>query len=403
MAKVKLSKSLIDSLKPDGSRRADYFDESMRGFFLRVEPSGTKTFYQFYRNKGGRGRNFKLGRYGAITLSQARDLASACMYEVYKGNDPSADRSGHRRDPTVSDLAKLFREHHITSKLAVSTQREYGRLLDKRILPKLGSWKVVEISRADVLKWHLEMKETPREANHALAVLSKMLSFSVNTYGFRESNPCLGVQRFKGSKRERFLQPEEFARLGSAIQKAASDGGRNIFAVRAIQLLALSGCRRSEVLSLKWTFVDKERSCLHLPTSKTGKKTVPLGAPALACLQSIPKLKGSVWVFPNFDGEGHLRALDWTWYQIRKEAGLTDLRLHDLRHTFASVGASQGVGLSILGKALGQSQLATTQRYAHLYDDPVNNAVGSISEFIEGAMSGHTAKIIPLGKDKKAS
>jgi integrase len=388
MAKAKLTKSFIDRCLPDPDGIDDFYDSELPGLFLRVRPTGLKVFYLFYRNSAGRGRNFKLGRYGTITAQQARELAKETMYNVSRGRDPASERISYRSAPTVSELAAIFTDVHVVPKLAPTSQREYRRLINRRTLPKFGAWKIREVKKSDILKWHSEMRDVPREANFALSVMSKLMSFAMDVQGLSDTNPCAGVLRYPERKRDKFLTEQQIRDLGSTLTSMLESETANMSSIRAIQLLALTGCRRSEVLSLKWQYVDFVHSCLNLPTSKTGQKRVPLAPPARELLEKIYRTDSSEWVFPCPYSNGHLKAIDSTWRKARDAAGLEGFRIHDLRHTFASIGASSGVSLAVLGKVLGQSHLATTQRYAHLYEDPVNLAAASIGNTINDVLRG---------------
>ena len=215
-------------------------------------------------------------------------------------------------------------------------------------------------------------------------MLGAVLTFAINR-GLADDNPIRGIKRFPERRFERYLSNAELARLGDALT-AAQEAGENSSAVAAIRLLALTGCRKSEILSLRWEDVEGDR--LRLPDSKTGAKVVPLGAAAREVLASLEPIEDNPYVFPSPAGDGHFVGLQKVWARIREHAGLSDVRLHDLRHSFASVGAAAGDSIYIIGKLLGHRQSATTQRYAHLADDPLRAAADRISGTIAAAMSG---------------
>jgi integrase len=217
-------------------------------------------------------------------------------------------------------------------------------------------------------------------------VLGAVLAFAVGR-GLRADNPARGVKLNKGRKIERFLSAGELARLGEALA-AAEREGCNPAAIAAIRLLLLTGCRKNEILGLRWEWVDTGRGLLRLPDSKTGAKAVPLGAPALVVLAGLPRRMGSPWVLPAAKGNGHLVGLPRVWGKIAKAAGLTGVRLHDLRHGFASVAVADGASLYILGKVLGHTQARTTEKYAHLDDDPVRAVADRTAKKIAAAMQG---------------
>jgi integrase len=236
-------------------------------------------------------------------------------------------------------------------------------------------------------------------ANRTTALLSSMLAFAV-ARGFRPDNPARGIKKYRQRDHDRFLSPEELKTLGEALTLAEADG-ENPFAIGAIRLLLLTGCRKNEILSLRWAWVDFERASLRLPDSKTGAKTVPLAAPALELLRAMPRIEGNDHVFPSAKGGGYFVGLQKVWARIRDMANMPDVRLHDLRHSFASVGAASGDSLYIIGKLLGHAQSRTTQRYAHLADEPLRAAAERISGQIAAAIKGGDgAEVIELPKQK---
>jgi integrase len=318
---------------------------------------------------------------------------------VASGGDPAAARAAQKRAPTFAEVADRFLREHVATKTKPRTAAEYRRLIETTILPALGGRRVRDISRADISRLHHELRDTPYAANRTLAVLSKLLALS-EKWGERPdgSNPCRHVEKYGERKRERMLSADEFGRLGDAL--AASD--RSPFVVAAIKLLIFTGARLSEVLGLRWEWVDFERGEARLPDSKTGAKTLHLPPPALAILADLPRVEGNAHVIVGNVAGAALVNLEKPWRAIRKAARLDDVRLHDLRHAFAAVAASSGMGLPIIGKMLGHTQAATTQRYAHVASDPVKAAAASVASKIEGAMKGkaHSAAVVPLASQR---
>ena len=242
---------------------------------------------------------------------------------------------------------------------------------------------MTEIQRSDIAELHHGMRETPYQANRTLGVLSKMFNLA-ELWGLRPdgSNPCLHVKRYKEEKRERFLSAEEFTRLCQVLDEIMGDGSETRSAVAAIRLLMLTGCRLSEIQKLRWEHVDLEAGELKLLETKTGAKVVHLGEPAIAVLRSIQRRGDNPWVIAGRKEGSHLTDLQHPWRRIRARAGLDDLRIHDLRHPFASGGLLVGEGLPMIGKLLGHTQVQTTARYAHLANDPVKSAANRISSRI---------------------
>lgn len=385
----KLTKKDIDALAPLPNKDLVVWDEGISGFGVRVKPSGVKSYLVQYRNWQGRSRRLTLGKHGAITVKKARELAQATLGDVARGLDPVQERQAERRTMTLKRLAKLFLLKHVTPKRKPATLAEYTRLLEKHVLPRLGSRKVDQLSRREVEALHHAMRRTPTMANRVLAVLS-----AVMTYAERQelrpqnTNPCRLVERYREKSRERYLSPDELARLGETLAAAEKGKDEHPSAILALRLLALTGMRKGEVLSLRWSEIDLEHGRTHLADSKTGKKVVPLGPPALELLVHAYRQEESDFVCWGRQTGKPFVGLQKVWERVRASAGLDDVRIHDLRHTFASYGAASGLGLFVIGKVLGHTQASTTERYAHLGADPVHAAAAEISRRVAGSLLG---------------
>ncbi|MEX2650015.1 MAG: tyrosine-type recombinase/integrase [Alphaproteobacteria bacterium] len=384
----KLTKQSIDAARyrGDGKGRDVRWDHVVRGLGVRVYPSGRKAFVLSYRT-GARKRLMALGAYGVLTLDEARTEAKKKFKLVLDGKDPLREREARNAEKSVADLAERFLVEHVEPKRRASTAGDYRSILKRLVYPAIGNLRLSDVTRADVAKVHGALVATPRQANYALAILSAFFSWC-ERLGYRAdgTNPCRHVERFPERRRERFLSSEEFARLARAVIDAERDGTETKSALAAILLLAFTGARLSEVLTLKWEHVDTERAMLFLPDSKTGRKVVYLNAPALAVLDRVERVAGNPYVIVGRRIGGPLTDLEKPWQRIRRAAGLDDVRLHDLRHSYASIGAAGGQGLPVLGKLLGHRVAATTQRYAHLGDDPVARAAEAIGTAIDTAM-----------------
>ena len=396
---TKITKRAVDAVQPNG---ADQFlwDSDLKGFGLKVTAGGNKVYILQYR-KGGRGaptRRVTIGRHGALTPDQARKEAARLSGAVAHGADPAAARSAEKAAPTVTALTERFLAEHVATKTKPRTAAEYRRLVANIVVPTIGRKRVRDVTRADISRLHHERRDTPYDANRALAVLSKMFTLA-EKWGERAdgSNPCRHVERYAERRRERMLSADEFGRLADALKAS----GRSPYILAAIKLLIFTGARLSEILDLRWEWVDFERGEARLPDSKTGAKTLHLPAPALAVLAELPRLEGNPYVIVGNVAGARLVNLEKPWRAIRKAAGLHDVRLHDLRHAFASVAASSGMGLPIIGKMLGHVHAATTHRYAHLASDPVKAAAATVANKIADAMQGNAATtggIVPLAR-----
>ena len=273
-------------------------------------------------------------------------------------------------------------------RLKPRTAKEYRRNVQLFIMPALGRLKVTEVTRADVSRFHHEFRETPYQSNRNLEIVSKMFNLA-EMWGLRPdgSNPCRHVKKYKEEKRERYLSGNELARLGETLREC-EESRESQSTVNLIRLLLLTGCRLNEILTLKWEHVDLENNALHLPDSKTGERTVHIGAAAVECLAGIERIDDNPWIITGQLSSSHLVNPGKPWRRIRARAGLDDVRIHDLRHTFASMAVSSGEGLPMIGKLLGHTQVQTTARYAHLFNEPVKQAADDVSASIEAALEG---------------
>jgi integrase len=421
--KIKITKTSVDALTP-GEKPYFRWDTDLTGFGVRVCPSGVKSFViQSRVGGGGRGApepRRSLGRTTTLTATQARKAAAELLARVRLGADPVGERKAAQAVPTFAQATEEWLAVHVRPKRKAKTQDNYERVLRIYILPAIGDTRITELRRADVARLHEGMSETPAMANRALAVISSIWNWAARREIVEATNnPAKGVERYPEHGRERFLSSSEFACLGDAIHEAETVGlvydvdddkpkakhapkaenRRTIvdpFAIAAIRLLILTGARLQEIVTAKWAYVDAERGILFLPTSKTGRKPVYLSAAALQVLTDMPRVEGCEYVIAGKSGNRPRTDLKRPWASITKAAGLDGLRLHDLRHSFASLGAGGGLGLPIVGKLLGHSQPSTTAKYAHLDADPLRRAVDSIGAQIEGMMRKKSGDVVPI-------
>jgi integrase len=426
MAGQRITKRIVDSLRARDNEYA-VWDAQMPGFGIRVRPTGAKSYVVVYRAGSGRGapvRRYTIAGVGKIAPELARKRAQALLGQVAHGHDPAGERTSERGTPTISELAERFLAEHVQMKRKPKTAAFYRHILTKIVMPALGTSKADKVTRAQIAKLHAKLHRTPFHANRMLAVLGSMYAFAGRAGVVPEdTNPVRKIDRFKEHRRERFLTAVELERLGTAIREAETKGipwevdegkpkARHLpksknrftkigpFAAAAIRLLLFTGCRLREILHLKWENVDLERGLLFLPESKTGRKTIVLNAPALTVLSGLNRL-GS-YVITGDNPEKPRADLKRPWEAVSKRAGLAGVRLHDLRHTYASFGAGSGLGLPVIGKLLGHTQASTTHRYAHLDNDPLRRAAENIGGQIAAALEGKRGgRVVTLRNAKR--
>jgi integrase len=386
--KPKLTKRTVESLKVN---EKDYitFDAELPGFGVRIMPSGKRFFLIQYR-RHGRTRRVMIGQFGPVTAENARREATRLLGQVRgAGGDPAAQRDAERLAVTVKELGQRFLKEHVAARCKPSTRREYRRSVELFIDPFFGNRRVRSVQPADIAELHGSMAHIPYQANRTLGVLCKMMNLA-ETWGMRDrhTNPCEDIERYPEHKRERFLSGNELQRLGSVLAQAETEQTESRYAVSAFRLLLLTGCRLSEIQRLEWRHVNIDDGELHLPDSKSGAKTVHLGESALEVLRDLQRVPGNPYVIVGKREGAYLSDLQHPWRRLRAAAGLNGVRIHDLRHTFASGGLAVGEGLSMIGKLLGHTQIQTTARYAHLASDPMKAAANKISDRLASALFG---------------
>jgi integrase len=383
MPRVCLSASFVSSAAcPDGRRKIDYFDLAQRGFLLEVRNSGGKTFYQRYTDTRGRERQFKIGPADVLRLSVARRKARTVLAEALIGTDPQSRRAELRSIPTLAELVRDRYLPHVKGyKRSWQTDETILRV---HILPAFGD-EFVDRLRAERIA---ALVERMRDDGYASGTTNRVVIVLRHVFNLARKwrvpgvaeNPTSGLELAPDVTRERFLTREEAQRLIASIE-----GDENELARKAIMLLLLTGARRNEITHARWEHVDWERRTLIVPLSKSGKpRGVALNAQALALLRTVPPLDGCPYVFPVPATRGPTPSLYVPLHRIRTRAGLPDLRLHDLRHSFASFLVNNGVSLYIVQGLLGHAHARFTQRYAHLTADTLIEA----AETVSGALAG---------------
>lgn len=398
MVTMKLTKRAVDALMA-GPERYLAWDIELKGFGVRVSPQGRKTYIVRYRTIGGARRMLTLATSEILTAEEAREEARRALARAAMGGDPQRMKAERRAEMTVRELCELYMEEGTATKKATTLQIDRIRI-KRHINPRIGNMKVTDVARADIQRLMIDVGNgnirkdaTPHTrggkgaAARTVGLLGGIFSFAVE-YGLIEQNPVRGVKRYRDNRRDRFLSPAELARLGDVLTQLEADGADPRH-VAIIRLLALTGARKSEIACLRWSELDLDRGLLRLRDSKTGPKVIPLGEAARELLAAL-KPNDSRYLFPDRRRPDQPTAnLDWAWVGIRRKAGLEDVRIHDLRHTFASAGLASGEGLPLIGKLLGHAHVATTSRYAHLADDPLRAAADRISRNVAEALSRH--------------
>lgn len=362
---MKLTKRSVEAIE-SADKDVLVWDGELAGFGVRVKPSGVRSYVVQYRNSQGRSRRYTIGRHGIFTADQARKEAVQLLADVRRGTDPAAERDAARKAPTVNELCDRYFEEHVAVHNRPRTAHEIRRLLDKHIRPSLGKLKAASVTRHDVIKFHQALDATPRLANHVVAVLSKLFSLA-ELWGIRAdgSNPCRLVKRFPENKRGRFLSEAELGRLGKALEESERNSSEMPAVVAAIRLLALTGCRLSEVVNMQWKHIDFDAGFLLLPETKVGDRVQLLGSEALRLLKSTRCDDGSPFVLHGRDPSRPLRGntVQQAWRRIRIRAAIQDARLHDLRHTVGTYAGHANANAFLVRDIMGHKSLAMTDRY----------------------------------------
>lgn len=410
----KLTKSVIDAASP---QEKDYFlwDGELKGFGIKVAKGGRKAYVCKYRVGNGRAaptRRMTIGAHGSPwTVDQARAEARKVLGRAANGEDPAKEKQNVRMQITVAQLCDLYLEQGVGTKKASTIATDRGRI-ERHIKPLLGKKKVPDVTRADIkrflqdvangktsadvktgLRGRAIVRGGKGTASRTVGLLGGIFSYAFDC-GLIDANPVRGVKRFADKKGERFLSQLELVALGQAFHDGL-ERGLSPQAIAILKLLIFTGARKGEIETLRWKEVDLDGGYLRLADSKTGQKTIPLNAGALQILTSIPHLEGSPYVFPAQRSDNHYEGTPKVWRILRTMADLKDVRMHDLRHSFASIAVSGGASIPVIGALLGHTNSATTQRYAHLHDDPLKAASESVGNKISAVLDVYQNKKVP--------
>jgi integrase len=409
----KITKKAVDAIRPaphDDVFVWDTGDGSLKGFAVRMKPTGVASYILQYRNREGRTRRLALGRINSMTAEQARAEARANMVEIAKGADPSSDRRAARKAMTVSELCDFYLKE-AQGRVKASTLEMDRSRIERHVKPLIGGRAVAGLTLADVEKLQADIaagktaRARPKKgrtgeatggrgvASRTVGMFSTMLEFA-RRHRIIESNPARGVRRFPDQKRRRFLSTEEIAALGVALREAEAEG-RNRIGIAAVRALLLTGCRKQEILALPWAWLDAKARCIRFEDTKSGAQIRPLGLAAVRFLYEQPSR--SEWVFPASKGSGHFVGIAGVLDGLCGRARLSEVTPHTLRHTFGSVAAELGFSELTIAGLLGHAARGVTQRYSHVPDTTLLTAADRVAARIDAALNGDfEAKVVPL-------
>ncbi|MDE0101371.1 MAG: tyrosine-type recombinase/integrase [Bryobacterales bacterium] len=380
-----ISRRTVEAL-PVGDREAVFWDRELSGFGVRVYPSGSKV-YVVQTRSGGKSRRVTIGRHGLLTAEQARRKAAGVIAGIKAGEEPGPAAS-RANGPTLAEVGERYLREHVAVRCKPTTAGAYRHALNRFLLPSFGSLPLAAISRDQVASLHYRLHKTPTMANQVVDTLSRLFVMA-EAWGLAPAggNPCRFVKKYQKRSCERFLSEQEFRRLGKVLSELEAEGKVSASGIAAFRLLMLTGCRRNEILTLRWEDVDLEGGELRLRDAKTGARWVALSPAATTVLAALQRLPDNPWVITGSRTGMRLANLNAQWVVVRKRAGLEDVRIHDLRHSFASRALALGEGLAMIGKLLGHRQVQTTARYAHLARESVKTSAARIAESIAADMA----------------
>jgi len=413
----KLTKRVVDAIRPDRSGkdvfRWDAGDGALKGFGIRMKPSGAASYLVQYRNKEGRTRRLVIGKVGTLTPDEARNLAGDALRAVARGSDPSAERHAVRGAVTVSELCDLYMAE-TKGRIKASTWSADRSRIETHVKPLIGQFTVRSLTTADIERMKADIiagkTARPRKvegrggiatggagvAARTLGMVVTILEYARKSLKLIKENPARDVRKPPDRKQRRFLRIEEMANIGQAIRESQAEGA-NPTALAAIRLLLLTGLRRMECLALRRAWVDGRAGCIRFEDTKSGPQLRPIGREAVKLIEAQPAGEGGPWVFPASHGDGHMVGLPKVLARICAQAGLEGVTVHMLRHSFAATAAEMGFSELTIAGLLGHSVPGITARYAHVPDSALIAAADRVATRIASALDGRTeAEVVTL-------
>lgn len=406
MPKGKITARSVNNLLPDPSKPLFLWDTDLKGFGLKVTPKGKKIYIIQYRLESTQlsPTRFTIGKHGTFSPDEARQAAKEQLAKASLGEDPAEEKRKRKKDISIASLLDLYLEKGCAHKKQSSITRDISAI-ERHIKPTIGSKRLNRLTRGDIedMMGDIAAGKTAKTektgfrglarvrggagtANRALSTLSAALTYAVR-HEMRLNNPAQGVKAYKVITRQaRFLSKDELVCLAAAFRQA-EDNGEYPYAIAALRILLMSGRRRNEVMLLRWEYVDLENNCFRVPDSKTGAATLYVGQAVIELLKALPRIEGNPWVIPSAKAEGPFKGIQKVWERVRKVANLEDVRIHDLRHNFASFAVAEGFDIYLLSKVLNHKDIRMTTKYAHFSDNPVKVLSNSVSRSIQKSIS----------------
>jgi integrase len=391
----KLTDKIVRELSAPAVGNTISWDSEVKGFGVRITARGARGFVLDYR-AGGRQRRYTIGSFPDWPAIAARNEAARLKQEIDRGRDPMVERRHERQAPTMAALCDRYLAEHADIHNKPRTRAENRRIVERIIKPKIGRLKVEAVDHEDVARMHRELKPTPRQANHVVAVLSKMFHLA-ERWKLRplSSNPCRHVRRYPERQRDRYPLPEELERVGAALRAMEAAGELRTSDAACIRFLALVGCRLSEAVELNLESVNFRTGIWTLPDAKAGARPVMLGAPALVLLAGLGRATGRAFVRQS-GAPVTVNMIEHAWSAVRDRADARDLRLHDLRHGVGTYAGAAGLNAFLVRDLLGHKTMSMTGRYVSKHADPLRAAADAVSGQIAAALEGPPADLVPI-------